>query len=237
MTIMYYRASTFDIVISVVIEIALIVVGILILRIFYRRIARSEVPPEVRNKTKGIDISAVLFILLSLPFLLLGGFTLALGVLFSLGYGVLGVMLVLFSLVPVFLGFLILFVGIGLWRMNYSAWKGSMILSIIVMLFMFPSALSYITQTYMYLDLFYFFLFFGTEFLSMTPLPIIMLVISTGLFIYLYQTRPLFKAVSEHKIPARVRWDERENVNNCPVCNRTKEPDTKMCPFCGYKFD
>ena len=224
MTIMYYEATPFEIVFGAVIMIAALVIEILLLGIFFKRIVKSRVPRVTKETLVGIKIGAVLFLLLGVPFIIMGGLLMfACGVVWaSWGYNPMYAISFVISSVITAFGLLILFVGVGFWKLNYSALKGSIIISAIIVLF---DSIFLIASHFVSLEL------------------LIVLIISIGLLIYTFNARSIFLSKikdgtieDEEKIPTAVHIDEDKDSGKCPVCGKLNEPNTQICPFCGFNL-
>ncbi|MHA1944993.1 MAG: zinc ribbon domain-containing protein [Candidatus Hodarchaeales archaeon] len=228
MVMMYYQASTFEIVFGLVIEITVLVVAILLLRVMFRKIVKSEADFKTKETPLGIKISAALQILLSVPFILLGGFSMLFGFFFSFYYGILGTVVFSFAIIPTFLGFLIIFIGVSFWKLNYIAWKGSIIIFItIVILFITFSS------------------FFGVLFIMDlaslgSSVSLIIIIVSIGNLIYIFKVKDLFlskiedrREKDEEEVSTTVQVGVDEISRKCSSCGKLNEPNTEFCPFCG----
>lgn len=232
---MYYAASTFEIVLSIVLMITVLVVYILLLGLLYKQLVKKKAIEVIQATPPGIKINAGLLMLLGLPGLLSGGIIALLGGLMVIIYGYLGLVLFLIGSVLALFGIVSLFVGIGLWRCNYTAWKGAIILSII---YTFISFIPGINNFYL-IPVAGGGIFGFIDYRLWTMIPYLFGVCYMGLLIYTYSRRDLFL---ESKVSMKVKKEPvihpavSKELGRCPVCGTTNELNAQFCVFCGFEL-
>lgn len=230
---MYYAASTFEVVLSIVLMITVIVVYILLSILLFKRIVKKKAIEVIQKTPLEIKVIAGLLMLLGLPELVAGILLAIIGGLMVTSYGYLALFFFLSGFVLAFLGVVSLFVGIGLWRLNYAAWKGAIILLII---YTFTSLVPGINSLYLIPAEFFPFLW-SIDYNLRLMLPYLFGVCYLGLLIYLYSRREVFL---ESKVSMKVKKEPEihpvvsKEPGTCPVCDTKNKPDTQYCVFCGF---
>ncbi|MHA2328951.1 MAG: hypothetical protein ACXACR_10570 [Candidatus Hodarchaeales archaeon] len=185
-SVMDYITGSVERVLAIVLVITVLVVDILLIRLLYNHLAKKKAITSIQAIPPGIKINAVLLILLGLLGSYSGAFMTLLtsfGVLFGSDMDLLSF---LSSTGLLLLGVVCLFAGIGLWRLNYPAWKGLILLLILQILTTFVPNLSYL---YVYpLGV----LLYRIDYRLFTMIPYLIGIYSSGLLIYIYTQRKLF---------------------------------------------
>jgi hypothetical protein len=243
-----YQASTFDIVIGIVIDITVLVVEILLLRIVQRRLVRAESAVKSRKILTGIEIGGTLMILLSAPLIIIGGITMALGGFATLMFGLVGTFIFVLGAISTGMGILIMFIGTGLKKMTPTAWKGAVVITSGIILYSLPIVIfgaNFFRQISI-LNLFLIYSWSGGpgQLLQNRWLWGIILIISGGFLIYLLSdnvrrlslTNGLMSWERKEEPDTREKMDEDQKVRKCPMCGRENPLETILCPFCGYSL-
>jgi len=193
-----------------VIAIAIVVCSIIFLRIFSKKILQAKLPPETPVvRPLGLKICIILMILIPLPVLFSGGAIFLIGVFVIFLFGMLGLFILGFGAILLVVGIIILILGIGLWRMNHAAWKGTMIV------------LGVYAGT-----LFTFFMYIITYILGLSMV---------GLLAYLVMIRDQFIKIETTTETTKEKI-QAITPGKCPVCQTQNEPEAQYCAFCGYNF-
>lgn len=231
--------SNFEKVLGIVIAIAIVVCLIIFLRIFSKKVLQAKFPPETTVvRPLGLKICIIFYVLFFIPGLLSGGAIFLLGVLILFLLGLSGLLFVGFGAILLGVSIIILILGIGLWRMNHAAWKGTIIILGVFAVIFFIPVLNTFAASWIGFPIIFIPLDYVVYNFLVYILPYILGLSMLGLLAYLVMIRDQFIKINS-TIAATASTKERIQAispGKCPICQSKHEPTVKYCEFCGYKF-
>ncbi|MHA2248259.1 MAG: hypothetical protein ACXADY_25135 [Candidatus Hodarchaeales archaeon] len=131
------RLNIFEIILISSVMTAVLALEILFLYVLFKKLVKSQVTLESKKTTPlGVKISSILVMVLGGPELISGGYFIIIDYysLFITAQGYLGLILFIFVFGAFFtgIGVISLIIGVGLYRLNQTAWKGSIFFLLIL---------------------------------------------------------------------------------------------------------